>query len=107
MYEEEPARGLVNAVEVGVHDVVWAPSPYPNARPREPATLAMTDGGLVTTAEHRNGDVVALPLVGTTGRLPEQALTASVPGPAPGELRGLVWFDASPAGGRPSHADAG
>lgn len=108
MYEEQPDLGMANAVVVGVHDLVAAPSPYPNAQPRDRKVLAEAAGGLVTTASHRNGDVVALPLVGIkTTALPDQAMTASLPQPAAGELRGLVWLDASSQSHKPGIADSG
>ena len=44
VYDEDPDRGLVNAVLVSVHDVFTPVSRYPGARPRE-------GGGLV--ARHR------------------------------------------------------
>jgi ABC-type sugar transport system permease subunit len=105
MYEEQPELGAANAVVVGVHDLVASPSPYPKARPRDGAALEASSGGLVTTVSHRNGDVVALPLVGTTA-MPDQAMPAALPPPAATELRGLVWFDASPRAGKPHIADA-
>lgn len=105
IYEEQPELGAVNAVVVGAHDLVAMPSPYPNARPGDGA-LTASSGGLVTTVGHRNGEVVELPLVGKTAPLPEQALPARPPSPEAGELRGLVWFDASP-GGKPGVPDAG
>lgn len=107
MYEDEPQLGPANAVMVAVHDAVTPPSQYPHARPRYPAALAVEDGGLVTTAGYRNGDVVLMPLVGSRRPLPEQALVASMPPASTLELRGVVWSDASPAGGRPGVADKG
>jgi alpha-glucoside transport system permease protein len=106
MYEEQPDLGMANAVVVGVHDLVAAPSPYPKARPEDGTVLAASTGGLVTTASHRNGDVVTLPLVGMTAPLPEQAMPASLPRPAAGELRGLVWFDATPHSRKPGIAES-
>jgi alpha-glucoside transport system permease protein len=107
IYEEDPELGVANAVAVGARDLVSMPSPYPSSRPRNPHALTPGDGGLVTTAAYHNGDVVSIPLVGTKALLPAQALPASLPGPSARELRGLVWSDASPVGGRPGQADQG
>lgn len=98
MYEEDPARGVANAVAVGVHDLVASPSPYPGSRPRDGGALTVVGGDVLTTATHRNGDVVPMALVGTTSRPPQQALAASTPAPSGRELRGVVWLDASPTG---------
>lgn len=106
MYEEQPEFGMANAVVVGMHDMSSPPPPYPDARPRDSTVLDESTSGLATRASHRNGDVVALPLVGMTAPLPDQAMPASLPQPAAGELRGLVWFDASPRSRKHGIADA-
>jgi alpha-glucoside transport system permease protein len=105
MFEEKPELGMASAVAVGIKDLVKTPSPYPNSRPRDPTALAEGDGGLVTAAAHRKGEVVSIPLVGTRSPLPEQALPASRPAPSARELRGLVWSDTSVTGGRLGQAD--
>jgi ABC-type sugar transport system permease subunit len=106
VYEEQPELGAANAVVVGVHDMMVMPSPYPNARPGDGALLEKASGGFVTTIGHRNGDVVDLPLVGTTTPMPDQAMPALRPPPAAGELRGLVWKDSSPGTGKARNVNA-
>jgi alpha-glucoside transport system permease protein len=107
VYENEPELGLANAVAVGVHDLVAQPSRYPGARARFPDALREGDGGLVTTAAYTSGDVVELPLVGAETPLPSQATVASIPLPASGELRGVVWFDRTTKAGTAGVADGG
>lgn len=106
MYEEQPELGLVNAVEVGVHDLVAGQARYPGSQPRDPHALTRADGGLVTPTVHGNGQVVMLALVGTRGPLPEQALPAAAPVPSTDQLRGIVWHDAARTRGLPGVVDA-
>lgn len=123
VYEEEPERGLANAVAVGVHDLVARPSLYPDARPQRASGLTLDAEGFTTTASYRPGGVVRLPMVGIRAAappqafvaslpdatLPQQALVASLPGSDTAELRGLVWADVSPAGdsGVPDQGERG
>lgn len=114
VYDQDPERGLLNAVVVTAHDLVSSPSQYPDARPDpdarpgELAALGHRDGGLVTTVGYRLGEVVPLALVGTKdSQLPAQTLTATMPTATPGELRGVVWSDVLPVpAGRPGEIDA-
>lgn len=100
VYDEDPDKGIVNAVAVGVHDMVSAPSPYPGARPREGTPLAATpDGFTTTTSSYRPGDVITVPVVGFGAQqLPDAAVGAKAPASVPGELRGTVWLDVSARG---------
>ncbi|MEU3650060.1 ABC transporter permease subunit [Lentzea sp. NPDC034063] len=108
VYDEDPDKGIVNAVAVGVHDLVSAPSPYPGARPREGTPLVATPGGFTTTtSSYRPGDVITIPVVGFAAQqLPDAAVGAKAPASVPGELRGTVWLDVS-AGGLAAKMDAG
>lgn len=103
-YEEDPDRGVLNAVAVGVHDTFQDSSSYPTARARDGQGLAKArDGSFRTTGESRPGQTVALGLVGVRpGELPPgaaPALSASDAGAGPAELRGVVWLDFTPGGG--------
>lgn len=108
VYDEDPDRGLVNAVVVSVHDAFTASAPYPGARPREEGALtAAADGALVTVGPAGAQDVLALPITGfDPAELPPQASAATVAEPGPG-LRGLVWLDVGSAADRPGLLDAG
>ncbi|WP_274557004.1 ABC transporter permease subunit [Streptomyces spiramyceticus] len=103
-YEEDPDRGVLNAVAVGVHDTFKDASSYPTARARDGQGLAKAgDGSFRTTDETGPGRTVALGLVGVrpnelpAGAVPaRQAATAEA---AADELRGVVYLDFTPGGG--------
>jgi len=94
VYDQEPERGLANAITVSVHDAFSSPSLYPGARPRDPATLTPDpSGALVTGRTFGANDVAPLAITGLApDKLPEGAVQAVQPEPGPG-LRGLVWLD--------------
>ncbi|MFI9005919.1 ABC transporter permease subunit [Actinosynnema sp. NPDC053489] len=103
VYEEDPARGVVNAAAVGVHDAFASPSPYPGARPRDGFTA--TEDGYVGADPVSPGDVVLLPLVGyAPQQVPAEARPVPPPTPGAGEVRGAVWLDVS-QGGRAGRID--
>jgi alpha-glucoside transport system permease protein len=111
VYEEDPDRGLANAVAVSVHDMFTASSPYPGVRPREGGGLtAAEDGSLRTAAPVPADGVLNLPLTGyDPDELAEQAEPAV---PATAEtgsrgLEGLVWLDVAGSPDRPGEIDPG
>jgi alpha-glucoside transport system permease protein len=108
VYEEDPDRGLVNAVAVSVHDVVSPSPPYQGARPREGGGLAVgPDGALVTGEPVGAQSAVGLPITGFDPvDLPERASAAVLPRPGAG-LRGLVWLDVGGTPDRTGEVDAG
>jgi alpha-glucoside transport system permease protein len=108
VYEEDPDRGLVNAVAVSVHDVVTPASPYPGVRPREGGGLVGgPDGSLVTADPVGAQSAVGLPITGFDPvDLPERASAAVLPDPGSG-LRGLVWLDVGGTPDRTGEVDAG
>ena len=108
VYEQDPARGVANAVVTGIHDTFTEASAYPGARPRPQDDLAATGGGTFTTkAQHPAGSPVALPLVGIPATDLADAEQAK---PATGGdgLSGTVWLDFKPGGGgKPGVIDPG
>ncbi|MDH2390267.1 ABC transporter permease subunit [Streptomyces sp. HNM0663] len=110
-YEEEPDRGVLNAVAVGVHDVFTEQSPYPEARAREGHGLtAGSDGSYRTDAAVDTGASVSLGFVGLTpdavpaGARPAQDAAARTA--AADEVRGVVYLDFTPGGaGTPGAVD--
>lgn len=65
VYEEDPDRGVVNAVLVSVHDAFAPAAPYAGARPREGGGLvAGPDGDLVSAAPVGPRDAVGLAITG-------------------------------------------
>jgi alpha-glucoside transport system permease protein len=109
VYEQEPDRGVLNAVVVGVHDTVVDASTYPGARVRGgPSLTATPDGGVQTTGAHGPGKAAAVPVVGVQpADIPTNAGAAARPEAAGGAgVHGVVWFDFTPGGGgRPGRVD--
>jgi alpha-glucoside transport system permease protein len=97
VYDENPDRGLANAVLRGVGDVVRGPGPYAGARPSQPELAQPAGGGFVWAQTFAPGDAAGLGLVGLPpARLPKRAGPAVAPAPQPGAVSGTVWLDFSP-----------
>lgn len=102
VYENDPDRGVANAVVVGIHDTFAEASAYPGARPRPNAGLAPSAGGSFTTkAQAQPGTAAALPLIGVPqNKLPGDTQDAKAAAPAAdGGVSGTVWLDFKPGGG--------
>ncbi|WP_203981876.1 ABC transporter permease [Sphaerisporangium rufum] len=102
VYEQDPDKGVANAVITSVHDVFAKSSGYPGARPREndQAPVAVENGAVVTRQGAQPGGQVLIPLVGMKpADMPEGAATAKPATGAPGELAGTVWLDFTQGGG--------
>ncbi|WP_307832416.1 ABC transporter permease subunit [Planomonospora sp. ID91781] len=101
VYEQDPDRGVANAVLSSVRGVFGSGESYPDARPREndqsPVTAAQ--GAVVTKGSAKPGQAVLLPLVGVKPADLASAATARPASPGPGELAGTVWFDFTQGGG--------
>ena len=89
VYDENPDRGVLNAIIVGVHDVFAPPTPYAGVHPRDATVLTGTAGGdYRTVTPAAAGTPVALPLVGLSpDKVPASARPAT--GPANGGGRTL------------------
>ncbi|MFE2010100.1 carbohydrate ABC transporter permease [Streptomyces sp. NPDC059491] len=109
VYEQDPDRGVANAVWVGVHDTFAEASGFPRARPLPVHPLEPAGGGAFVTKEPvRAGVPVRLPLIGVApGRMPEEARPAREPAPPPaGTVAGTAWLDFTRGGGgRPNVVD--
>ncbi|THA26141.1 sugar ABC transporter permease [Streptomyces sp. RKND-216] len=100
VYEQEPDRGVANAVWVGVHDTFAESSAWPGARPRPNAGLEeIKGGGFVTADTVGSADPTNLPLVGVPPQDVAQAATAGTAQPSGDEVTGTVWLDFTPGGG--------
>jgi len=106
VYDEDPDRGLVNAVVVAAHDAFAEASPFPGVRPREDGGLvAAPDGSMVTAARFDRDAVLALPLTGyDPAALPPRAAVAAPAEPGAG-VRGLIWLDVGGTADRPGLLD--
>ncbi|MEV1168308.1 ABC transporter permease subunit [Nonomuraea sp. NPDC049784] len=101
VYEQDPAKGLANAVLTTVHDTFSSSQGYPEARPREgdQSPVAADGGAVVTKQPVQAGQPVLIPIVGVKPNvLPGNAQAAKAPAAA-GDLSGTVWFDFTPGGG--------
>src|SRR5207302_2028432 len=108
VYEQDPSRGVANAVITSIHDTFTQSSAYPGARPRPGGTLTASGGGAYTTTSAAHaGTPVLLPLVGIPAtKLPTGARPAGRPTGA--GITGAVWLDFTPGGGgRPGVIDPG
>lgn len=109
VYDQDPQRGVANAVWVAVHDTFADPAPFPGARPRPRAALAPSGGGAFTTrAAVRAGAPAGLPLIAVRPDDLRGARPAAEAAARPGTVTGTVWLDFTRGGGgRPDVLDRG
>lgn len=105
VYEQDPDRGLANAMVGGVVDVFRAPGPYPGAQPSVDGALQAEGGGFIGAGTVTPGVPVAVGLVGIAPSLvpasavPAVAAPSAAPGTLSGTLSGTVWLDFTRGGG--------
>ncbi|MEU8267463.1 ABC transporter permease subunit [Sphaerisporangium sp. NPDC049002] len=108
VYEQDPDKGVANAIITSVHDVFAPSSGYPGARPREndQAPVLVDKGAVVSRQPAQAGQQVLIPLVGMKpDALPSGAAAAKPASAAPGEIAGTVWLDFTPGGGTANQMD--
>ncbi|MFE6283085.1 carbohydrate ABC transporter permease [Streptomyces sp. NPDC057877] len=95
VYDQDPDKGIANAVWVGVHDTFAQSSAFPKAHPGRESPLEAGGGGAFVTREPvRAGEPVALPLVGVAPDLmPDDARPARQARTDPGKVTGTTWQD--------------
>lgn len=95
VYDQDPEKGVANAVWVGVHDTFAESSAFPKAHPgRESPLVAQGGGAFITKATVHTGDTVTLPLVGVApDQMPGNAKRAVAPQADPGRITGTTWQD--------------
>jgi alpha-glucoside transport system permease protein len=94
VYDQDPAKGVANAVVVGVHDTFARSSAFPKAHPGRESPLVARDGGFVTRSPVSTGQSVALPLVGVAPDvLPPDAARAVRARSEAGRITGTTWQD--------------
>ncbi|MFF6800574.1 ABC transporter permease subunit [Streptomyces sp. NPDC012616] len=95
VYDQDPDKGVANAVWVGVHDTFAEASAFPKAHPgRDSPLRAEKGGGFVTRSAVRAGEPVALPLVGVApDQMPGDAKRAAAAPAEPGKVTGTAWQD--------------
>ncbi|MFJ9469219.1 ABC transporter permease subunit [Streptomyces caniferus] len=110
-YEQDPQRGVLNAITVGIHDKVQGESPsFPTAKARlgDKQLTKGHDGSYRTAHRTGPGNTVDIGLVGVAPKdMPSQARPAAQAAKSPAgdrELRGVVYLDFTPGGGGTSGA---
>ncbi|MFI1165399.1 carbohydrate ABC transporter permease [Streptomyces sp. NPDC020801] len=94
VYDQDPDKGVANAVWVGVHDTFAQSSAFPKAHPGRDSPLRPDQGGFLTTSPVHTGQSVALPLVGVApDQMPDSAKKAVQARPEPGRITGTTWQD--------------
>ncbi|MFK0117150.1 carbohydrate ABC transporter permease [Streptomyces sp. NPDC090994] len=95
VYDQDPEKGVANAVWVGVHDTFAQASAFPKAHPGRESPLEAAGGGAFVTKEAvEAGTPVALPLVGVApDQMPDGAGTAAAPRTDPAKVTGTTWQD--------------
>ncbi|MGW3145795.1 carbohydrate ABC transporter permease [Streptomyces sp. NPDC001177] len=94
VYDQDPDKGVANAVWVGIHDTFAQSSAFPKAHPGRQSPLEPDAGGFITSATVHTGQTVALPLVGVApDQLPDNAKKAVAAKPEPGKITGTTWQD--------------
>ncbi|MBD0747667.1 carbohydrate ABC transporter permease [Streptomyces sp. CBMA152] len=101
VYEQDPDRGVANAVWVGVHDTFAQSAGFPRAHPLPSAPLKAGGGGsFVTKDVVHAGTPALLPLVGVAAdKMPSSAKPAKAAQPVPGQITGTAWLDFTKGGG--------
>jgi alpha-glucoside transport system permease protein len=101
VYEQDPDRGVANAVVTTVQDAIRPPGDYPGARPSGTEALRASDGGFRTTAGFRTGEVATIGMVAIRPEnVPSDAIRARAPTDASArQIRGVVWLDFTRGGG--------
>ncbi|WP_320772704.1 sugar ABC transporter permease [Streptomyces sp. CRN 30] len=102
VYEQDPDRGVANAVVTSVHDTFSDASVYPKARPNaQVSDLKASGGGSFTTSGTVSaGSPVLLPLVGIApNKLPGDPQDAQGAPTGGDQVTGTVWLDFRLGGG--------
>ncbi|MYR60656.1 ABC transporter permease subunit [Streptomyces sp. SID625] len=108
VYDQDPDKGVANAVWVGVHDTFARSSAFPKAHPGRDSPLRPDRGGFLTTESVHTGRPVALPLVGVApDQMPDGAKRAVEATADPGKVTGTAWqdFTRGKGVGRPGAVD--
>ena len=102
VYEDDPDRGLANAVVTAVGDVFRTSGQYEGARPSRPELLEAQGRAFVTTEAYSpGGGPVTLGLIAIRpAEVPDDAEPALPPSAgAEDDLSGVVWLDFTRGGG--------
>lgn len=103
VYEQDPGKGVANAVLTTIHDTFSSSQGYPGARPRDndqaPAVV-QEDGAVTLRQPAEPGQTVLIPLVGLPPDSVKDAPPARPAAAPPGDgIGGTVWLDVVRGGG--------
>lgn len=99
VYQQDPERGLANAIIASVTNAVRSPGTYPGARPSDEGLLQQRGQRFVTATGFSPEETAELGLLAIRPNLvPEEAQEAISPEPVPGAIAGVVWLDFLPGG---------
>ncbi|RLU78900.1 ABC transporter permease [Streptomyces griseocarneus] len=108
VYEQNPDRGVANAVWVGIHDTFTEPAPFPGAHPSNDKLLTTNAGAFTTRSVVKAGTPAVLPLVGVKPDDLKGAKDAIPAREVAGKVTGTVWMDFTRGGGgHPGMIDPG
>ncbi|MEV8538550.1 sugar ABC transporter permease [Streptomyces sp. NPDC051572] len=94
VYDQDPHKGVANAVWVGIHDTFVSSSAFPNAHPGRESPLKADHGGFITSTTVHTGQTVVLPLVGVApDQMADGAKKAVAAKAEPGKITGTTWQD--------------
>lgn len=94
VYDQDPDKGVANAVWVGIHDTFAESSAFPKAHPGRQSPLEPRGGGFITKNPVQAGQSVTLPLVGVApDQMPDSAKKAVQAKAEPGKITGTAWQD--------------
>ncbi|MGW5661922.1 carbohydrate ABC transporter permease [Streptomyces sp. NPDC003758] len=94
VYDQDPDKGVANAVWVCIHDTFAPSSAFPKAHPGRESPLKPDGGGFITRTTVHTGESVALPLVGVApDQMPKSARRAVRAEAEPGKITGTAWQD--------------
>ncbi|GAB3442796.1 sugar ABC transporter permease [Streptomonospora sediminis] len=99
--EQDPERGLANAIVTTVQDTIAPTGAYPGANPRDGVPLERTaGGGYRLSAPVSPGEAVDVPLVGVSAEdMPAGAEPAGSAATRQNAVTGTVWLDFTRGGG--------
>ncbi|MER5384744.1 sugar ABC transporter permease [Streptomyces sp. NPDC002688] len=94
VYDQDPDKGVANAVWVGVHDTFASSSAFPKAHLGRQSPLQAEEGGFITREAVHSGQSVTVPLVGVApDHMPDSARKAVQARSEPGKVTGTAWQD--------------
>jgi alpha-glucoside transport system permease protein len=100
VYDQDPDKGLANAIVVGTVDIFKPPGPYPDARPSIPNQFRPQGKALVSTKSFSAGGTAQFGLVAIPPEeVPRNAAGAAPPQARQGAVSGTVWLDFTLGGG--------